>query len=383
MGNVVLLPNGSEGTYPLSNAWIENHDGRLRLRCRYQGKTKTISLGLEDGKAQRGYALSILGQVKLDLSLNQFDESLLKYKPRAVGTQATELSCPELLGRYFTHKIERGLSNGAQQRYKGVLSHLRRSLDIPAHHITEGKATNFTAVLQEVVSNGTAKAYLWLLHGCFEWAQGKYRICDRNPWAMLARDIKANDRKDIEPFNQTEIKAILHGFKTSHHYSGYYPYVFALFNTAARPGELSALTWNDVADDFSSIKIRASFSRGVRRNQTKTGRSRVVFCNPAFQELLRSLHTERPPKKSELLFSTPKGHAINDHTFRRRGWTKVLESVGVPYRALYCCRHSSISLTALSGANLIELSEQTGHSKRTMMQTYLHAVEKKALFLEF
>jgi hypothetical protein len=59
----------------MSNAWIENHDGRLRIRCRHSGKTGTISLGIEDGKAQRGYALSILGQVKLDLSLNQFDDS--------------------------------------------------------------------------------------------------------------------------------------------------------------------------------------------------------------------------------------------------------------------------------------------------------------------
>jgi hypothetical protein len=91
----------------MSNAWIENHDGRLRIRCRHGGKTRTISLGIEDGKAQRGYALSILGQVKLDLSLNQFDDSLLNYKPKTVGTQATELSCPKLFERYLDHKIER------------------------------------------------------------------------------------------------------------------------------------------------------------------------------------------------------------------------------------------------------------------------------------
>jgi integrase len=316
----------------MSNAWIENHDGRLRIRCRHSGKTQTISLGIEDGKAQRGYALSILGQVKLDLSLNQFDDSLLKYKPKTVGTQATELSCPELFQRFLKHKIERGLSNGAQRRYSGVLSHLRRSLNVPAHHVTEGKAGNFAAVLQESVSNRTAKDYLWVLNGCWEWASGKYRIGDRPIWSELARDIKANDRKEVQPFNPTEIKAILHGFKLSRYYASYYPYVFAMFHTAARPGELAALTWNDVADDFGSINIRASFSRGTRRNQTKTGRSRLVFCNPAFQELLRSLHSERKPKKSDLLFSTPKGLPIDDHRFRRRGWTKVLESVGVDYR---------------------------------------------------
>jgi integrase len=96
--------------------------------------------------------------------------------------------------------------------------------------------------------------------------------------------------------------------------------------------------------------------------------------------LVRSLHSDRKPKKSELLFSTPKGHPIDDHRFRRRGWTKVLESAGVVYRGLYCCRHSSISWAALSGANLIKLSEQTGHSKRTMRQTYLHAVDKNHYF---
>jgi integrase len=109
----------------------------------------------------------------------------------------------------------------------------------------------------------------------------------------------------------------------------------------------------------------------------------LVFCNSAFQELVRSLHSDRKPKKSELLFSTPKGHPIDDHRFRRRGWTKVLESFGAAYRGLYYYRHSSISLATLNGANLIELSEKTGYSKRMMMQTYLYAVEKKALFLEF
>jgi integrase len=320
---------------------------------------------------------------KLDLSVNQFDDSLLKYKPKTLGTQATELSCPELFERYLKHKIERGLSNGAQRRYSGVLSHLRRSLNISAHHVNNYKAGNFAAVLQESVSNRTAKDYLWVLNGCWEWAAGKYQVSDRPLWSELTRDIKVNDRKEVQPFNPAEIKAILHGFKTSRYYAIYYPYVFAMFHIAARPGELAALTWNDVASDFSNINIRASFSRGTRRNQTKTGRSRLVFCNSAFQELVRSLHSDRKPKKSELLFSTPKGHPIDDHRFRRRGWTKVLESFGAAYRGLYYYRHSSISLATLNGANLIELSEKTGYSKRMMMQTYLYAVEKKALFLEF
>jgi integrase len=142
----------------------------------------------------------------------------------------------------LSHKIERGLSNGAQQRYEGVLSHLRRSLNLPAHQVTEGKAANFASVLMEQVANSTAKAYLWLLHGCWEWADGKYRIGDRHYWGELARDIKSNDPKEVQPFNPTEIKAILYGFKTSRHYGTYHNYVFAMFNTAARPGELAALT---------------------------------------------------------------------------------------------------------------------------------------------
>jgi integrase len=87
-----------------------------------------------------------------------------------------------------------------------------------------------------------------------------------------------NDPKEVQPFNPTEIKAILYGFKISQYYGTYHNYVFAIFNTAARPGELAALIWSDVADDFSSIKVRASFSRGIRRNKTKTVRSHLVFC---------------------------------------------------------------------------------------------------------
>jgi hypothetical protein len=156
---------------------------------------------------------------------------------------------------------------------------------------------------------------------------------------------------------------------------------YCCFAPERKPRTLPQMSNAWIENHDGQLRIRCRHN-GTRRNQTKTGRSRLVFCNPAFQELLRSLHSERKPKKSDLLFSTPKGLPIDDHRFRRRGWRKVLELVGVAYRGLYC-RHSSISLAAHSGANLIELSEQTGHSKRTMIKTYLHAVEKKHYFWSF
>jgi integrase len=61
----------------------------------------------------------------------------------------------------------------------------------------------------------------------------------------------------------------------------------------------------------------------------------------------------------------------------------VLESCGVEYRYPYNLRHSGVSHAAAAGASLAELSEQTGHSKKVLLTTYLHAVDLKCLLVDF
>lgn len=51
----------------------------LRLRFTYQGKRRSLSLGIEDTRTNRGYALGIAQRIELDIRSNQLDESLNRY----------------------------------------------------------------------------------------------------------------------------------------------------------------------------------------------------------------------------------------------------------------------------------------------------------------
>jgi integrase len=88
------------------------------------------------------------------------------------------------------------------------------------------------------------------------------------------------------------------------------------------------------------------------------------------------------PQPDELVFPSPKGLPINDHTFRRRAWKTILESCQIEYRSPYNLRHTAISHALHNGANYIALAEQTGHDKRMMLSTYAHAIGSECLFVD-
>ena len=89
------------------------------------------------------------------------------------------------------------------------------------------------------------------------------------------------------------------------------------------------------------------------------------------------------PQPDDLVFPAPKGESMNDHRFRARQWTTILASCNIEYTRPYNIRHSAISHAAKNGADLTALAEQTGHSKRVLMDTYLHSIERECLFVDF
>jgi integrase len=77
--------------------------------------------------------------------------------------------------------------------------------------------------------------------------------------------------------------------------------------------------------------------------------------------MLRDLHQQRHPQPDTLVFPSPTGKPVSDHTFRRRAWKTVLERVNVAYRKPYGMRHTAISHAPANGANPLSVAEQAGH----------------------
>jgi integrase len=329
-------------------------------------------------------AQQIAGRIKTDIEAGYFDPTLLKYRPRVLGKNATEITTVELFQRFSQYKLkECDLSpRSIETRYKPLLRYLERSLNCLAHEVTETKARNFKAILIENLTPQTAKARLWLLQSCWEWGRGKYHVAKDNPWKGLTIGIKGQDPKEPEPFNAAEIQAILGAFRAHRYYAHYADFATFLLNCGTRPGEAAALQWSAISSDFRTAWIGRSYSRG-HYGKTKTKKPRTILLNPAVSEMLRDRHARVNPQSNDLVFPSPKGLPICDRGFRNRAWVTILNECRIPYRKPYNMRHSAATHALRNGSNYVDVAGQLGNSKQILLKTYAHEIQSQSIFVEF
>jgi integrase len=363
--------------------YVERDRQRLRIRIVYQGKKHQFSTGLADSKTNRAYVQGVVSRIELDMVSGQFDPTLIKYRPQMVGSNATDISVPELFKKFTEYKFQhKGLAPGSKRRYEPIQSCLVRRLNVPAHQVSDRTAGNYAVLLLERLTARSAKERLWMLASCWDWAQGRYHVGDDNPWTAQVQRIKPQPSQKVKPFTAAEIKAIIGAFRSSPHYQHYADFVAFLFGVGCRFGEAAGLQWKHVADDFQTVWIGESVSRGHRKG-TKTGKARTVMLSPMVAKMLGDRSKCFNANPVDLVFPSPKGLPIDDHNFRNRAWKAILEQCHIEYRKPYAVRHSAISHALANGASPMDLAEQTGHNKRLLLSTYAHAIVKQSLFVEF
>jgi integrase len=171
--------------------YVERDRSRLRIRVVYQGKKHQFSTGLMDTKTNRAYVQGIASRIELDMVSGQFDPTLLKYRPNAVGSNPAGMSCPELFRRFTEHQFKaKGLAPGSRRRYQPIQSYLEQRLNVPAHQVSDRIAGNYAALLLERLTARSAKERLWMLASCWDWAQGRYHVAELNPWTAQVQKIK-------------------------------------------------------------------------------------------------------------------------------------------------------------------------------------------------
>ena len=92
------------------SASVESFQGRLRVRFRYEGQQKVVSLGLPDNIENRKKAELTARQIEVDISSGEFDTSLSKYKPKKQQNQQTllktDITITELFQACIDHKSQ-------------------------------------------------------------------------------------------------------------------------------------------------------------------------------------------------------------------------------------------------------------------------------------
>lgn len=360
---------------------VENDDGRLRLRFTYRGKRYSMAVGLPDSKVNRIFAQQKANQIELDIVSGNFDLTLKKYKPlKATSKNLAMMEVAELFRKFIESQTKaKNLQKGSLCRYTATLIHLERFFaSKPADKIDNFLAEAFLEYLLNQVCERTAKDYLILVKACWEWSEEALTL---NPWSTVLGKVKPSPKQKVKPFTVAEVRMILEAFRTDRYYRHYVDFVAFLFGTGCRFGEAVALQWKHVADDYSTVWIGESVSRGVRKT-TKTGKDRTVTLTSKVSNMLEY----RKPinwDSEDLVFPAPKGGTINDRSFRRRAWKKILEQLEIQYRKPYATRHTAISHALANGANPLAVAEATGHDPQILFKHYASVIQSSAVMIEF
>jgi integrase len=259
---------------------------------------------------------------------------------------------------------------------------LEKVLDLPVNIIGKREAERFADTCSTTLQSDTAKARIWLLTSCWDWAKGKHPVAEENPFRNLSDRFRSQPKKPKRPFSHAEVQAILGGFRSSRYYAHYADYAAFLLGVGPRPGEAAGLLWENVAPDFTSVHFCQSFSRGVM-GDTKTKESRTVNLSRSTIAILKRRMESQQPKQSNLVFFTPTGLPIDDRNFRRRAWTKVLEAAEVNYRSPYTSRSTVASHSIVSGVDYVSVAKALGNSPKVLHDHYVNIIESRSIFVDF
>jgi integrase len=371
--------------------YIEERGSSLIIRWRFEGRKFHKTLSKHNNPIGRKHAQMVMASIEKDILCGRFDPSDYTQKGKEQKQAIATITVVDLFTKYSEYRVsDRALSNSSKVRFKAIASKLQQLIgaEFLANKLTPEIAANTIGKWSETVNERTARAYLFDLSSAWEWASKEGLVAITvNPWSKpldKLRGRKLPPSKKPKPFTQDELRAIVDAFdRLPPSYQRYKDIVLFISQTACRFGEMAALTWGDVSDDFKSVTFRRGVSRGHLRDVTKTGNSRLIWLTPTLIALLKARYQNSDPSPDDLVFPSPEGKHLRDNNFRNRVYIPVLAAAGVEYRKPYTYRHSGVSQASADGVSIAVIASQTGHSPQTLMANYLHAIEEKVIFRDY
>ncbi len=354
---------------------IENHKNRIRLRWRYQGKRYCLSLGFPYNRAALKVAQHRASKIELDMLSGHFDETLATY-----GKTVNDFSTLTVVGVFeaYTNHKAKTVQKGTLSNYKGITNALveyfatKLSCTLTKSNVEQFVSWYKTTKLEAQIQCER----LVRIASAWDWAIAE-KLLESNPWQDASKLIKVPPKPQPKPFTQAEVTAILNAFRDNRYYYYYASYVEYLVSTGCRPSEAIGLQWKHVADDFSTVWVGSTLTRGERKG-TKTNKERSLVLTARLSALLSSLKPANA-QPDDLVFKTPNGNPISDQDFCRRGWRTILGELGIPYRKPYYLRSTFISHALEAGASPVTVAAMTGHSVQVLYEHYAAAIKAPQL----
>ena len=153
---------------PKGTVSVEEFQGRIRLRWRFEGKRYTISIGLSDSKVNRQVAQQKATTIELDIASGNFDPTLKKYKPHTKSI--TGLSVVAFFEQFVESKAKVLLPRSLE-KYRATLNYLTSFFNNKAAVLIDVKeAEKFTEWLtSQDLSSVVCRERLTLIRAAWEW----------------------------------------------------------------------------------------------------------------------------------------------------------------------------------------------------------------------
>jgi integrase len=202
---------------------------------------------------------------------------------------------------------------------------------------------------------------------CFKWAEEE-GVVDRSPFRGVKKPPVGRRERVLTPAEKREVLGAIRD-------RPFRQFVFALFETGCRPGEVARVT----AQHFDAA--RGLWVLGTHKTRKKTGRPRIVYLTPAMVELTRELIAKYPEGPLFRGNRSHRGFTPNGIRCRfRRLRAKLPHLQGV---VSYTARHTYATEALAAGVGVMEVAELLGHtSTATVQQHYAHLDQKTQHMLE-
>ena len=158
--------------------------------------------------------------------------------------------------------------------------------------------------------------------------------------------------------------------------------------TGCRRGELVALEWSDIDFDTGVLTVSKSAyqikGEPTKIKDTKTHKSRKVALPDYCLNMLHALEIEQFDRRLKLgsawngenwVFTQADG-SIMFPTTPTQIYSKFLKRKGLPHKKFHALRHTSATLSLISGVDIKTVGERLGHSQMKTTNRYLHAIEE-------
>lgn len=186
----------------------------------------------------------------------------------------------------------------------------------------------------------------------------------KSPTAATKKFKKLDEQENdsIHPFNKDEIFKILNNTSGNLHY-----FIFIMFYTGIRPGELISLTWNDIDFEKRRIAVDKTIFQGKVGNVKTQSSVRYVDILPPLYEKLLELKEITYSYKYLIVNNSKK--SFYSHCILNTRFKAILNKLGIQYRSIYNLRHTFAShmiSNIKNGVDILWVSKMLGHKDITV-----------------